>query len=117
MFRSAVFWVVGYFEIGHPVSGLCGILGPCQSVLAADPRMSTKLRTVQITTEALKTYVNVIENAFGSDVDYAQSQDLLHECRERDTLFSSPVRRCTTKDVTGNPDPRHISTSFVERQN
>ncbi len=24
---------------------------------------------------------------------------------------------CATKDVTGNPDPKHISTSFVERQN
>ncbi len=24
---------------------------------------------------------------------------------------------CATKDVSGNPDPKHISTSFVERQN
>jgi hypothetical protein len=24
---------------------------------------------------------------------------------------------CSTKDVSGNPDPRHIATSFVERQN
>lgn len=73
---------------------------------------------VQITTDALKTYVNVVEDAFGTEVDFAQLHKVYRASMENETRYS-PAKcvGCTTKDVSGNPDPKHVSTSFVERQN
>jgi IS1 family transposase len=73
---------------------------------------------VQITTDALRTYVNVIEDAFGSDVDYAQLHKVYRAPLENETRYS-PAKciGCDMKAVSGNPDYEHVSTSFVERQN
>ena len=73
---------------------------------------------VQITTDALRTYVNVIEDAFGSEVDFAQLHKVYRAPMENETRYS-PAKciGCSMKEVSGNPDPKHISTSFVERQN
>jgi IS1 family transposase len=73
---------------------------------------------VQITTDALRTYVDVIEDAFRGQVDYAQLQKIYRSPSENETRYSPA--RCigtSTKEVSGNPDYKHISTSFVERQN
>jgi IS1 family transposase len=73
---------------------------------------------VQVTTDALRTYVNVIEDAFGSDVDYAQLHKVYRAPLENETRYS-PAKciGCDMKAVSGNPDFKHVSTSFVERQN
>lgn len=73
---------------------------------------------VQITTDALKTYVNVIEDAFGGQADYAQLHKVYGAPAENDTRYSpATCIGCSMKDVSGRPDYRHVSTSFVERQN
>jgi IS1 family transposase len=73
---------------------------------------------VQVTTDALRIYLNVIEDAFGSAVDFAQLHKVFRAPMENETRYSlARCIDCTTKDVMGNPDPKHISTSFVERQN
>src|SRR5216684_2608812 len=73
---------------------------------------------VQVTTDALRTYVNVIEDAFGSEVDFAQLHKVYRAPMENESRYS-PAKciGCSTKDVSGNPDPKHVSTSFVQRQN
>ncbi len=77
---------------------------------------------VQVTTDGHKVYLEAIEGAFGADVDYA----MLVKMYEGDSGKNAPAERryspatCTgsrTQTITGNPDPAHISTSFVERQN
>jgi IS1 family transposase len=77
----------------------------------------------QITTDANVSYKEAIEAAFGSDVDYAQ---LLKEYGVQDSADGSPTARryspnvvtsVDVKVVNGNPDPAHISTSYVERSN
>jgi len=73
---------------------------------------------VQVTTDAHRPYVQAVENAFGSQVDYAQLIKLYGEETEYERRYSPP--KCIgaiPKVITGNPDPAHISTSFVERQN
>src|ERR1700687_3964201 len=62
---------------------------------------------VQITTDALRTYVNVIEDAFGSEVDFAQLHKVYRSPMENETRYS-PAKciGCSTKDVSGNPDPK-----------
>jgi IS1 family transposase len=73
---------------------------------------------VQITTDALRTYVNVIEDAFGCTVDYAQLHKVYRAPLENETRYS-PAKciGCDMKAVSGDPDYKHVSTSFVERQN
>jgi IS1 family transposase len=73
---------------------------------------------VQITTDGHKAYLEAVENAFGADIDYAQLQKIYGAVAENETRYS-PARciGCDMKVVSGNPDPKHVSTSFVERQN
>ena len=73
---------------------------------------------VQITTDGHRAYLEAVENAFGADIDYAQLQKIYGAPTENETRYS-PAKciGCDVKVVSGNPDPKHVSTSFVERQN
>jgi IS1 family transposase len=73
---------------------------------------------VQITTDAHKAYLEAVEDAFGADIDYAQLQKIYGAVAENETRYSpATCIGCDMKVVSGNPDPKHVSTSFVERQN
>jgi len=73
---------------------------------------------VQITTDGHKAYLEAVEDAFGADVDYAQLHKIYGASLETETRYSPAVCiGCDMKAVSGNPDPKHVSTSFVERQN
>lgn len=73
----------------------------------------------QITTDALAAYPDAIEIAFGSEADYAQLHKIFGAATEEDQRRYSPATciGCDMKTVSGDPDPRHVSTSFVERSN
>jgi IS1 family transposase len=73
---------------------------------------------VQITTDGHRAYLEAVEDAFGADIDYAQLQKIYGAALENETRYS-PAKciGCDMKVVSGNPDPKHVSTSFVERQN
>lgn len=76
---------------------------------------------VQITTDGHRMYLEAMESGFGGAVDYAMLVKLYGSegnRREPETRYS-PGECCgTTKMViSGDPDPDHISTSYVERQN
>lgn len=71
---------------------------------------------VQLTTDAYRLYLTAVDRAFGVDIDYAQ----LHKLYSSETTgrYSPAVCiGCKKNEVTGSPDPAHISTSYVERQN
>lgn len=72
---------------------------------------------VQLTTDGLKAYLEAVESAFGCDIDYAMLVKL-YGASPDETRYS-PAECIGTKceAVTGNPDRKHISTSYVERQN
>ena len=74
---------------------------------------------VQITTDGHKVYLEAVENAFGADVDYAQLQKIYGAPSDEDQRRYSPARciGCDMKIVSGDPDPKHVSTSYVERPN
>lgn len=74
---------------------------------------------VQLTTDGHKAYLEAVEGAFGADVDYAMLNKIYGASPESAKGRYSPAQ-CIgeTKDrVEGNPDPAHVSTSFVERSN
>lgn len=74
---------------------------------------------VQITTDGHKAYLEAVENAFGADIDYAQLQKIYGAPSEAEQRKYSPARciGCDMKVVSGDPNPAHVSTSYVERQN
>lgn len=75
---------------------------------------------VQVKTDAHNAYLEAVEGAFGMEVDYAQLQRIYGAPSDEETRRYTPARciACDMKKVvSGNPDPKHVSTSFVERQN
>jgi IS1 family transposase len=73
---------------------------------------------VQLTTDGHRAYLNAVEDAFGADVDYAVLQKIYGVSTENHTRYSpGTCIGCDMKTVSGAPDPKHVSTSFVERQN
>ncbi len=79
------------------------------------PRLASR---VQLTSDGHKPYLEAIEGAFGSDIDYAMLVKVYGAAPEGQRRYSPAI--CTgahKRSVEGNPDPKHVSTSFVERQN
>lgn len=73
---------------------------------------------VQVTTDGHRAYLEAVESAFGMDVDYAQLQKIYGASLETEARYSPATYiGCEMKVVSGNPDPKHVSTSYVERQN
>lgn len=73
---------------------------------------------VQISSDALKSYIDAVEVAFGADVDFGQSVKFYEAQPIGPGRYSPPkVVRAERHVVAGNPDQKHISTSLVERQN
>ena len=73
---------------------------------------------VQISSDALSSYVDAVERAFGADVDYGQVVKF-YDAEPIGPGRYAPPRVVSQKKavVAGNPDHTHISTSLVERQN
>ena len=73
---------------------------------------------VQLTTDGLTWYQEAVERAFGGDIDYATISKRYGPEYGGTTRYSPAKLKSATKEVIrGNPDPRHISTSYIERQN
>ncbi len=73
---------------------------------------------VQLTTDGLKAYLEAVDGAFGSDIDYAQLVKLYGPTPSPAGRYSPA--ECTgikKNTVEGKPNKAHISTSYVERQN
>ena len=74
---------------------------------------------VQLTSDGHRAYLEAVEGAFGGDVDYAQLVKLYGPTSESAKGRYSPAECTGIKKtrIEGRPDPKHISTSFSERQN
>jgi IS1 family transposase len=73
---------------------------------------------VQLTTDGHKVYVDAVEDAFGADIDYAMLIKMFGNDRPGEARYSpAECTGCKQVAITGNPESKHISTSYVERQN
>jgi IS1 family transposase len=72
---------------------------------------------IQLTTDGLKVYLNAVEDAFGADIDYAMLHKVYSSSQEETRYSPAECVGCERIRVMGGPEPRYISTSFVERQN
>jgi hypothetical protein len=81
---------------------------------------SRLLHRVQLTTDGHRPYLTAVEDSFGHQIDYAVLVKIYgSDPNDGSTVRYSPARiKGATRDVIrGNPDPRHISTSYAERAN
>lgn len=79
-------------------------------------RLATR---VQLTSDGHRAYLEAVEGAFGCDADYAQLVKMYGNVGSVDNRRYSPAE-CTgikKRAVEGNPDMKHVSTSYVERSN
>jgi IS1 family transposase len=76
---------------------------------------------VQLSTDGNFWYVDAVDHAFGTDVDYGMIVKHYGKLAAGETAATrySPARilGVTREVITGSPNERHISTSYVERQN
>jgi IS1 family transposase len=80
------------------------------------PRLANR---VQLTSDGHKAYLEAVEGAFGSDIDYAMLVKVFGAAPESMKGRYSPAEciGAVKHRVEGDPDPKHVSTSFAERQN
>ncbi len=90
----------------------------CAKVFINDLANRLKNR-IQLTTDGYKIYLEAVENAFGGEIDYAMLVKVYESMPSGEQRKYSPSEYIGTevKRISGNPDKKHISTSFVERQN
>jgi len=103
--KLIISWVVGARDAGYAAALMQDVA----------PRLANR---VQLTTDGHKPYLEAVEGAFGADIDYAQLVKIYGDA-------PGPAGRYSPADCTGikknriegSPDPAHVSTSYVERQN
>lgn len=103
--KLVISWLVGQRDAGYATEFINDVAA----------RLATR---VQLTTDGHRTYLEAVEGAFGANVDYAMLVKLYGETPEAEKRYSpAQCIGCRKTRIEGNPDPRHISTSFAERLN
>ncbi len=99
-------------------SWLIGGRSGADAIALMDDLRGRLANRVQLTTDGHHPYLEAVEGAFGGNIDYARLIKLYGTDPEADTRYS-PAKCLGIKveEISGNPDPAAISTSYVERQN
>jgi IS1 family transposase len=99
--------VAGYFVGGRD--------GECAKWFIDDvaKRLSNR---VQLTSDGHKAYLEAVEGAFGADVDYIKIYGASPDS-SKGRYSPADCTGIVKTPIEGKPDPAHISTSFIERQN
>jgi IS1 family transposase len=99
----------------------CWTIGPRDAETARDFMVDISGRMknrIQLTTDGLKAYLEAVDYAFGGYIDYSMLIKIYGSNPEAERRYSpATCIGCETKRVVGDPDPKHINTSYVERQN
>ncbi len=104
--KLAISWLVGGRDAGYARAFIDDVYG----------RLAGR---IQLTSDGHGAYTNAVRDVFGIDIDYAQLVKSYGASPESMKGRYSPAEctGCVKMRVEGNPDPKHVSTSFVERQN
>ncbi len=99
------------------VSWLVGTRRRGQAVEFLDDLQGRLAGRVQLTTDGHNAYLDAVDQTFGLDVDYAQLVKIYASVPSAGR-YSPPVCVGAEKIFQwGDPDPDHVSTSYVERHN
>ena len=98
-------WLVGKRDIGSATEFMQDLAG----------RLKNR---VQLTTDSHKPYLTAVPDGFGEDIDYAMLLKIYGTDPGSEKRYSPAVcTGCEKRPKIGDPDPKHISTSYIERQN
>ncbi len=88
------------------------------AVIFMEDLASRLANRVQLTSDGHKAYLEAVEGAFGSDIDYAMLVKMYGPSGEGEKRYSPAECIGAVKHrIEGNPDPKHVSTSYAERSN
>jgi len=104
--KLLISWLVG----GRDSDYAMGFMDDLRSRLA---------NRVQLTSDGHRAYLEAVEGAFGGDIDYAQLVKMYGAAPESMKGRYSPADCIGARKerIEGNPDLKHVSTSYAERQN
>lgn len=94
-------------------------LADCYTFLA-DLRSRLRYARIQLTTDGLSHYLQVVDGLWADNIDFTQLIKVYGGAAQDTPERKYSPAVCTGTDVriqAGNPDPKRISTSYVERQN
>jgi IS1 family transposase len=111
-------WTALDAETKMIVSWFCGDRSSQSAINLMDDLRDRLANRVQLTTDGHKAYLEAVDGAFGGDVDYAMPVKLYGETAGPKGRYSPADCIGARKEkIEGNPDIKHVSTSYVERQN
>ncbi|MCH8888302.1 MAG: IS1 family transposase [SAR324 cluster bacterium] len=100
------------------ISWLCGARDADYANAFVDDLAGRLNERIQLTSDGHNAYLYAVDAAFGGKVDYSMLVKLYGKAPEAERRYSPPVCVGAEKHpIIGNPDPKHISTSYIERSN
>jgi IS1 family transposase len=104
--KLVISWLMGRRDAGSATEFLQDLQG----------RLANR---IQLTTDGHRMYLSAVPDAFGpTEIDYAQLVKIYGSDPEGQHRYSpAQCLGVTSNAVLGNPDQKHVSTSYVERQN
>jgi len=111
-------WVAMDADTKLAISWLVGDRGASSAFTLMDDLASRLAHRIQLTTDGHRVYAEAVESAFWKGIDYAMLIKVYGQDRDREATYS-PAQCLGTRtvEILGVPDPKHISTSYIERQN
>jgi IS1 family transposase len=114
-------WVAMDAETKMAISYLVGARDTEYAMALMDDLRQRVTTRMQLTTDGHSPYLQAVEDSFGADIDYAMLVKMYGvppaEAEAARRYSPSECIGTQRRKVAGNPDPMHISTSYVERQN
>lgn len=100
------------------VSWLVGGRNTEAAMYFLDDLKSRVANRVQLTSDGYHPYLQAVETVFGKDIDYGILKKIYGPDAGSEKRYSPPKCIGARKHTAiGNPDKKHVSTSFVERHN
>jgi IS1 family transposase len=111
-------WVAIDADSKLAISWLVGDRSAASAFSLMDDLASRLAHRIQLTTDGHRVYLDAVESTFGAGIDYSMLVKIYDADRDKEATYSpAECMSCRAIPIIGNPDPKRISTSFVERQN
>jgi IS1 family transposase len=112
-------WTAIEAETKLLISWLVGGRDSDYAIAFMDDLQDRLANRVQLTSDGHRAYLEAVEGAFGADIDYAMLVKIYGSAPETAQGRYSPGEciGAVKHRIEGNPDPKHVSTSYAERQN
>jgi IS1 family transposase len=111
-------WVAMDADSKLVCSWIVGSRGTWEAIQLVNDLASRMANRIQLTTDGYRPYLYAVPDAFQGEIDYGMLIKYYGAEPAPEKRYSpAECIGCKREAVIGNPDPKHISTSYIERQN